>query len=377
MKHIAISKVFIHSFLILIAISYSSCTNEEDCCSPKTPKDSSFDREAMLTQWAENIIIPAFEDYSSALKDLAVAQDNFAADPSADQLAAMRDDYINAYLAWQSVSLFDIGRAESIALRNKSNIFPTSEEKIAANIESSDYNLELPSNFVAQGLPAIDYLLYGIADEDADILNILSEPNYELYLTTLINRLDVITHDVLTDWKDNYKAEFISNQASSATGSIDKLVNDAIFYYEKFLRAGKIGIPAGVFSGNTIMAAIEAPYSGIYSKEFFDEGLNSFQNFFNGTSVTGRPDSQSLRHYLDYLGAEKDGVLLSELINDQLNKARTAAIELSGDLQNQIYKDNSKMLNTYDELQKAVVLLKVDMLQALNIKVDFVDADGD
>ena len=35
------------------------------------------------------------------------------------------------------------------------------------------------------------------------------------------------------------------------------------------------------------------------------------------------------------------------------------------------------MLETYDELQKAVVLLKVDMLQVLNIKVDFVDADGD
>jgi hypothetical protein len=35
------------------------------------------------------------------------------------------------------------------------------------------------------------------------------------------------------------------------------------------------------------------------------------------------------------------------------------------------------MLQTYDELQKNVILLKVDMLQALNINVDYVDADGD
>ena len=35
------------------------------------------------------------------------------------------------------------------------------------------------------------------------------------------------------------------------------------------------------------------------------------------------------------------------------------------------------MLAAYDELQANVVLLKVDMFQALNIKVDFVDADGD
>lgn len=35
------------------------------------------------------------------------------------------------------------------------------------------------------------------------------------------------------------------------------------------------------------------------------------------------------------------------------------------------------MLQTYDELQKNVILMKVDMLQALNINVDYVDADGD
>ena len=35
------------------------------------------------------------------------------------------------------------------------------------------------------------------------------------------------------------------------------------------------------------------------------------------------------------------------------------------------------MLITYDIIQVAVVLLKVDMLQALNINVDYIDADGD
>ena len=35
------------------------------------------------------------------------------------------------------------------------------------------------------------------------------------------------------------------------------------------------------------------------------------------------------------------------------------------------------MLEAYDKIQAAVVLMKVDMLQALNINVDYVDADGD
>jgi hypothetical protein len=42
-----------------------------------------------------------------------------------------------------------------------------------------------------------------------------------------------------------------------------------------------------------------------------------------------------------------------------------------------IETDNTAMTMSYDELQKAVVLLKVDMLQALNVSVDYIDADGD
>ena len=36
-----------------------------------------------------------------------------------------------------------------------------------------------------------------------------------------------------------------------------------------------------------------------------------------------------------------------------------------------------QMLICYDAIQEAVVLLKTDMLQNLNINVDYIDADGD
>ena len=35
------------------------------------------------------------------------------------------------------------------------------------------------------------------------------------------------------------------------------------------------------------------------------------------------------------------------------------------------------MILSFDELQKNVVYFKLDMMQALNITVDYVDADGD
>jgi len=53
------------------------------------------------------------------------------------------------------------------------------------------------------------------------------------------------------------------------------------------------------------------------------------------------------------------------------------ASALSDDFGQQVLEDNTKMTDLYDELNKVVVLLKVDMMQALNIKITYVDADGD
>jgi hypothetical protein len=43
----------------------------------------------------------------------------------------------------------------------------------------------------------------------------------------------------------------------------------------------------------------------------------------------------------------------------------------------QINTNNYDMLFTYDKIQAAVPLLKIDMLVYLSINVDYIDADGD
>ena len=50
---------------------------------------------------------------------------------------------------------------------------------------------------------------------------------------------------------------------------------------------------------------------------------------------------------------------------------------LDDDFYTQVEEDNAKMLATYDALQAVTVLMKTDMLSALNVSVDYVDADGD
>ena len=68
---------------------------------------------------------------------------------------------------------------------------------------------------------------------------------------------------------------------------------------------------------------------------------------------------------------------LVNLINNQLDEARAKISILDDNYFDQINNDNTKMTQAYDALQKVVVLIKIDMLQAFNISVDYVDADGD
>lgn len=360
--------------VILMMTVVSSC-GDSDINPPATTGDS-YDRAQLLTDVADHMIIPGYDKYVADLIALTSSTSAFVDSPDLNTLATIRNSYVAASLSWQKVSLFEIGPAEQISLRNYTNIFPTNRDEISEHINTGVYNLVLPSTMDAQGLPAVDYLLFGIAENDAAIIEYYSNmPNASAYLTDIINRLTSLASEVLNEWTTNYRAAFVADSGSDATSSLNKLANDYIFYYERFLRAGKIGIPAGVFSGDALPSTTEGRYSKIYSKQFFLAGLNTAADFFAGTDHDSTSSAESLLSYLQYLG--NDQAALGQRIVDQFEMIRTTADALSDDFGVQITEDNSKMLETYDELQKNVILLKVDMLQALNIKIDFVDADGD
>jgi hypothetical protein len=365
------------ALFILSIILFWGCTDD----GPSGPNADEFDREAILENWADNIIIPSFTHFSETTGQLHTSAETFAAEPTQQNLDTLRGSWETAYLAFQHVSMFEMGLAMQIRYRDYLNIYPTDAEEIENIIQSGNYNLELPSLTDSQGFPALDYLLHGLAENDEEILSHFTTDtnaeNYRTYLTDVTNRIDNLTDQVLDSWTSGYRDEFVNNSGNGANSSLDMMVNDYIFYYEKNLRAGKVGIPAGVFSGNPLSGHVEAYYSNGFSKALFNEALSASINFFNGVHFNSSTNGQSLDDYLDYLNTMKDGADLTGLINSQFELARDEAEALNPDFAAQVLSNNTLMLSTYDELQKNVVNLKVDMLQALNINVDYVDADGD
>jgi len=375
------------------AVFIWGCTSDNDaveepetyCCGPDNPPiggenpdtDTPFDRSALLANWADNIIVPSYESFSSELAGLNVAFETFKGDASETNLVALRASWLSTYRAWQKTSMFEIGPAETVGLRLNLNIYPTDTEKIDGHIASGTYDLSLASNRDAKGFPALDYLINGLGENDTAIVSKFNETDNEAliaYIDDVLADITALSYEVLAEWKQGYRDTFVNADGSSATASVDRFTNDFVFYYEKFLRAGKMGIPLGVFSGVQSPNTVESYYSPTVANQLFLDGLDAVQDFFNGKHLASDTQGDSMASYLETLD-RKD---LADDINAQFDAARTAVNTLEP-FRTELENSNPAvdMLTAYDEVQKAVSLLKVDMFSAMSISVDFVDADGD
>ncbi|SKB63019.1 Imelysin [Salegentibacter holothuriorum] len=364
-------------FLLIATLMFASCSTGDDGDDGGDSNGDNFDRGEMLANWADNIIVPsfvAFKEETQKLEDIAKA---FADNPGVTELSVLRAQYKAAYQEFQTVEMFQIGKAEELNYRSFLNTYPTNTENIESQIASGNYNLELPSNFAEQGFPALDYLLYsyGSTEETLEVFN--SNPEYINYTVAITERINALTAEVTASWEGDYRNTFVNNTSSSSTGSVDRFTNDYVMYYEKILRSGKIGYPAGAFTGSPSPGNVEGLYAGGISKNLYLQALDSFEDFYYGVKINGEENGLSYFQYLDYMDDKTDSESLTASISDQFLAIRNQSSDLDDNLKSQVETDNSKMLAAHDELQKLVILLKVDMMQTLSISVDYVDSDGD
>ncbi|WP_167856573.1 imelysin family protein [Hymenobacter metallicola] len=360
--------------LLLSAWVMLSCQKDSssDSANPSTEPD----RKALLTQWADSVVKPGYKNFNDKFSVLKAKTTAFTAAPTTATLVEARQAWQQAYVEWQKVEMFEFGPAETVSLRNHFNIYPTDVAGINRNIASGTYNFELATAIPQQGFPALDYLLNGVATDDAAIAQqFASSEKHRRYLTDVVNKMNETFGTVYSQWNGSYRDTFINNTGTDASSSLSRVINAYSLYFERFLRAGKIGIPAGTMTGNPLPEKIEAFYhKGTLPLQLATTAHTAVQQFFNGR--TGRP---SLRAYLDAVGAKdsRTNQNLSTLISDQLKASYQQLSTLGPDLYTTMRSRNADAVASYNEMQKAVRMIKVDMTSALSITVTYVDNDGD
>ncbi|WP_339654456.1 imelysin family protein [Flavobacterium frigidarium] len=371
-------KLFIFFSVIATVVA---CSSSDDSGSDSTG-GSNFDRTALLTNWADNIIIPSFTNYQLKIQALNASITAFNTTTTEANLVNVRTSWLEAYKAYQYVAIYNFGKSEEINLKESANTYPSNTVGIQSNITAGNYNLSLISQFDKQGFPALDYMINGLGTTDAAIVTFYTTNTnavkYKKYLTDLTARLQTSADAVVTDWNSSYRAAYIANNGVSVTSSVNITTNNFVKNLEKDVRSGKIGIPAGVFSGGTLFPdKVEAFYKNDVSRDLLNTAVQASKDFFNGKKFNSTSTGAGFQSYLDYVNATRSGQKLSTIINTQYDAILTSNATLGTSFSKQITTDNTKMLAAYDVLQQNVIYTKLDMMQALDITIDYVDGDGD
>lgn len=342
-----------------------------------------FNRSELLSNWADNLIVPTYGQLVEQLEALDNSLATLQSSPSVEQLDLTRLAYVEARGTWQQAAFFDFGPAASHGLLAACHVYPCNTEHILANASANDINLSAASNVAAGGFEGLDFLLFGAELSDEDVLALLTDNNGApliAYAQLIGAHMLQKARAVSEAWNANsgYREVYVTATGTDVGSSLGLTLNAFNRVFEEHVRKNKLGLPSGAmtFTMTPLPDHVEGYYSRTYSLSFLTQSVEASQRMFEGSSFIG-DKGLGIDDYLDALGAKHAEVLLSEKIAEQLNLALDATLALDGPLASTVESNQALCLETYAEIQQAVVLCKVDLMSALGILVTYQDNDGD
>mgnify|MGYP000187126794 CR=1 FL=1 len=333
----------------------------------------------------DNMVLPALTNYQADMNALKITTDAFATDPSSTSLDDLQSAFKANYILWESVEVFNFGPAEDadVLLAQSFNSFPCKTEQVDLNIQNGNYNLESASNIFAVGLPALDYLLFGVGADNAEILEKyttdLTASNSIQYVQDLVDLLNTKINLNVSKWPAARDA-FISSTGTGNSSSLSITYNTYLSHYEKIKR-DRFALPAGYATSFGIPiekdpTATEGYHSGI-SHLLFQASIAASEKFFLGKGI-GTTEI-GFYHKLQEYNAQStivDGEL-HIAIEDQYSILKDKASEYTAPIEVQINTDTDVMAPFKTELQKMVPMIKSDMKSYLSVNITSFDNDGD
>ena len=370
------------SFLVagLFVILFSCSKNSSDT-GPAPESPGTFDKSAMLTNYADKIIIPAYQHLQEDVDALVIAVNAFADAPSASTQNAAKEAYKHAHLQYANVEVFNFGPAGAAQLDYYINFsgglnysfsedgelvgYTVDSTSIENNIASGTYDLTIyaRNNFYSQGFPALNYLLFG-PNAIAKFHN--NTAGRVKYLKDVAQRLKALVDKVSADWT-TYRSTFVSNTKSDVGSPIGNIVNMLAFQMD-MMKGPRIGWPFGKQSNGIVFPSKSEGYFAGIGSQLARENMKSLKNTFIGG--TG---SKGISAYLVSLKKEP----LNSDVLTQFDVVVGKLESIPDPLSESFITDPAKVEDAYKEIQKLLTLLKTDVSSALGVQISFMDNDGD
>ncbi len=361
---------------LLIATVLCFCYCKKNKTTEPEEPETPFDKQALLHNYADNIILPNYVAFSVALDSLINTYNTFKITTNSSNFNFVKQQFQATYLKYQQISLYEFGPAEQELVRSNFNVFPTDSVQIKANIAAGTYNLQIASNLDAKGFPALDFLFYDLNKTEAQIITSFNiSANKKQYVSDLLLEMKTKINTIINAWNSNYKNQFTNSLSTDIGSSIGYLINQLNFELD-YLKNSKIGIPLGKKS---LEIAIPDKCELYYSKQSVTNALatlKSIENAYLGKSMAG-VDGKGFDDYLDHLNASYGSGTLNNAIKNQFTLAHTKLNAITGNLDAEVITNPALVNAAYTELIKLLVLLKTDLPSNLGVVITYQDGDGD
>ncbi len=367
---------------ILILLTLSAVVLLPTGCGSNDPapdKFASFDRTAMLTGLADNVLLPAFAGFAAAADSLNTQAAILAQQPSAAALAATQARWVRAATTYHRCEPYQFGPF-TITAAASLNYWPTragTTEAFLANNAAPAITATLlaQQGTPVRGLAALEYALYhgGPADALARYTTAPDADKRRAYLLALAQNLNANAAALHTAWQ-SYRPTYLAQSGQDINGSINLTVNALVVEVDK-LKNANVGNPAGKKDGHAQPETVEAHESGA-SLLLLQANLTGLERLFIGSGPGG--NDPGLNALLDHLEAKTNGQPLSAAVLAQLADARANAQALApATLAQAIAQNPTGVTALYDSLKKLLVLTRLDVVSDAGLTLTFSDNDGD
>jgi predicted lipoprotein len=362
-------KIVVLFFVILLA---AACNEDEK----KNNLLKNFDRSSLLTNYANNLIEPA---YNQALKSVIMLEDGLVLLKSEPTVANLNNAQVlwkQLAMHWQHANGFNFGPAaeEGIqkSLLEEIGTFPINKTLTENYIAAND---TLFNNFDrnTRGLFAIEYILFCESIDLQQVIEMLKNANRFNYLLACTHQVKTRIEKVQSQWL-SYKPNFISNNGTDIGSSTSYFYNEFLKSFEA-LKNFKFGIPLGKRPGQTsaLPNNVEAFYSG-YSSELAKEHWKSIQAIWYGNGLNNE-QGVGFKDYLEQVEGGSDLIVLTEqqMINVNLAMNNLPNKKLS----EAISSDFALVDQVHTELQKMTRFFKSDLSSLIGVAITYSSGDGD
>jgi len=368
-----INKIGIAILSVLLIALYISCSKKSN--PTDDPAANGFDKTVMLTNYADNLIVPAYEQTQQKLALLQTAVNTFLATPSPATQAALKTVFKDSYLQVERISVLEFGPSRNNSFIGFINALPANTTKkvgektdltvIEENIASGDWNLVQNSAIHQQGFPALDYLFF--ANDAVAKFADAGSINRKKYVQDVLTRIKSLLDQTLTAWKSTYRSQFIANTKSDSGSPISYMLNQ--FAYEMdMLKGPRIGWPFGTQSGGVQFPELCEAYYSSLSLDLAIENMNSLKNMFTG--------GNSGKGISDLLAALGNAALKDEILN-QFNVVDAKLKAIPAPLSSALVNNKPVIEDANKEIQLLLRLIKTDAVSKLGVQISYVDNDGD